>query len=353
MPAAGDVNLWGMKPSGDTRSCGDSVGAWGYRSYREHLADRFGRLAIRKLCLDAGFTCPNLDGTVGRGGCAYCSNAGFVPSHTGGQRVQSRGRGSPEDLRAQWDRGRRWLRRRHRRVDGFIAYFQAYTNTHAPLARLRELYDAVPGAYPECVGLSVSTRPDCLDDPVLDYLATVARRTFLTVELGLQSDRDGVLDRLNRGHDVAAFDAALARCAGRGFELCVHVMLGLPGEGPDAPERLGDRLAALPVQSVKVHNLHVMRGTALAAPFRAGELTVPDRARWLDLARRCIARLRPDQAVQRLIADAPPPVLLSDPWCLDKQAFLRAFAASDAPRPTSPITDRATAPAGSAAPLAL
>lgn len=285
---------------------------WGYRTYREHLAERFPGLRIRKLCLDAGFTCPNLDGTVARGGCAYCNNRGFVPA---GNRVQT--------LAEQWKQGRRWLRHRHRRVDGFIAYFQAYTNTHASLAHLHQLYDPLPGSLPECVGVSISTRPDCLGEPVIGLLATLARRTFLTVELGLQSDRDVVLQALNRAHDATCFVDAVRRACGRGFELCAHIMLGLPGEGDDAPERLGSLLAALPVQSVKIHNLHVMRGTAMAGPFQRGELAVPDRSRWLALASRCIASLRPDQAVQRCLADAPRALLLSDGWCRDKQGFLR------------------------------
>lgn len=285
---------------------------WGYRSYRDHLAERFPGRRIRKLCLDAGFTCPNLDGSIATGGCSYCNNRGFVPA---GNRAKP--------LAEQWDHGRRWLRRRHRRVDGFIAYFQAYTNTHGSLERLRRLYDPLPGSLPECVGVSISTRPDCLGDPVVDLLADLARRTFLTVELGLQSDRDEVLLALNRAHDAACFGDAVRRASGRGFELCAHVMLGLPGEGDDAPERLGALLAALPLQSVKIHNLHVMRGTAMAIPFLRGDLAVPDLARWLDLATRCIGALRPDQAVQRCVADAPRRLLLSDGWCRDKQGFLR------------------------------
>jgi radical SAM protein (TIGR01212 family) len=289
-------------------------GAWGYRSYREHLADRFPGRRIRKLCLQAGFTCPNLDGTVARGGCAWCDNHGFAP-----------GLGQP-DLLAQWDRGRAALRRRHRRVDGFIAYLQAFTNTHAPVDRLSALWSRFPGEFPECVGLSIGTRPDCLPGAVLDLLEATARRLFTTVEIGLQSDRDAVLAAMNRGHDAACFADAVRRAAGRGFELCAHVILGLPGEGEDAPERLGDLLAGLPIDSVKVHNLHVMRGTALARRKAAGLLHEPTRAAYRDLAARLIVRLRPDQAVQRLIADAPDRILLSDPWCHDKQGFLNDLA---------------------------
>lgn len=302
---------------------GRGPGAWGYRSYRQHLADRFPGLRIRKLCLQAGFTCPNLDGTVARGGCAWCDNAGFSP-----------GLGVPS-LEEQWGRGRTALRRRHRRVDGFIAYLQSFSNTHAPAEALAPLYARFPAGFPECVGLSIGTRPDCMPDAVIELLAETARRTFLTVELGLQSDRDAVLRRMNRGHDVACFLDAVRRCAGRGFELCVHVILGLPGEGDDAPERLGSLLAALPVQSVKIHNLHVMRDTALER-MHLPELPRPV---YIAAAARLIARLRPDQAVQRVVADAPDAILASAPWCHDKQGVLAELGRALAPqRPVAAIS---------------
>lgn len=290
-------------------------GSWGYRSYREHLAGRFPGRRIRKLCLQAGFTCPNLDGTVAVGGCAWCDNAGFSP----GLGVAT--------LEAQWERGRTALRRRHRRIDGFIAYLQSFSNTHAPVDDLAALYARFPDGFPECVGLAIGTRPDCLPGPVIELLAATARRLFLTVELGLQSDRDAVLRRMNRGHSVEQYLNAVARCAGRGFELCTHVILGLPGEGADAPERLGELLATQPVQSVKIHNLHVMRDTALE------RMHLPELSRdaYLDAAARLIARLRPDQAVQRVVADAPDAILVSAAWCHDKQGVLADLAGRLAP----------------------
>jgi radical SAM protein (TIGR01212 family) len=294
-------------------------GMWGYRSYREHLAERFPGLRIRKLCLHAGFTCPNIDGRVAHGGCTYCDNAGFVPSFD-----------HASDLRRQWDAGRAFLRKRHRQVDGFIAYFQSFSNTYAPIDHLRRLYDRVPEDYPECLGLSIGTRPDCVPDEVLDYLDTIGRRIFTTLEMGLQSDRDLILRRTNRGHDVACFMDAVRRAAERSFELCVHLILGMADEGDDAPERLGDLMASLPVQSVKIHNLHVMRGTALARQHALGKLSIPERDWYLNAVRRLIARLRPDQAVQRLIADAPDRLLVAPSWCHDKQGFLASLGSEAA-----------------------
>lgn len=294
-----------------------ATGTWGYRSYREHLAERFPGQRIRKLCLHAGFTCPNIDGTVAHGGCTYCDNAGFVPSfdHT-------------SDLRRQWDAGRTFLRKRHRRVDGFLAYFQSFSNTYAPVEDLRRIYDRVPEDYPECVGLSIGTRPDCVPDAVLDYLDQLGRRVFTTLEMGLQSDRDAILRRTNRGHDVACFHDAIRRAAQRSFEICAHLIIGFKDEGEDAPERLGDLMASLPVQSVKIHNLHVMRGTALARQHALDLLPVPERGWYLDAVRRFISRLRPDQAVQRLIADAPDRLLVAPAWCHDKQGFLSQLASA-------------------------
>lgn len=293
-------------------------GTWGFRSYRTRLAERFGEMRVRKLCLQAGFTCPNLDGTVAKGGCAWCDNRGFSP-----------GLALPS-LERQWERGRDALRRRHRRVDGFIAYLQSFSNTYAPVEELRALYARFPADFPECVGLSIGTRPDCVPDAVLDLVAETSRRIFTTLELGLQSDRDAVLRRMNRGHDVAQFLDAVGRAHARGIELCAHVILGLPGEGADAPERLGTLLSGLPISSIKVHNLHVMHDTPLA------RMHLPElpRAEYVDRAARLIARLRPDQALQRVVADAPDAILASGGWCHDKQGVLgdlRRRLASDRP----------------------
>jgi len=160
---------------------------------------------------------------------------------------------------------------------------------------------------------------------VLDYLAELGRRLPLTLELGLQSDRDAVLRASYRGHDSACFVDGVRRAAARGIELCGHVILGLPGEGDDAPERLGRLLASLPLSSIKVHNLHIMRGTPWARAWQRGAIQAPDRERYLDLLIRLLRELRPDQYLQRVLADAPPQLLLSGGWCHDKQGFLRAL----------------------------
>lgn len=328
MIAGHEINIRYDETDLPTRSSGrtvdnePSVGPWGYRSYRQHLADRFPGRHIRKLALDAGFTCPNLDGAVARGGCAYCDNAAFAPSL------------GEADLQQQWNKGRRLLRERHRRVDGFIAYFQAFSNTYASLERLQAIYDPMPQAFSECVGIAIGTRPDCLPDEAIDYCHTLGQRTFTTIEIGLQSDSDVVLQRMNRGHSRACFDDAIHRCANKSFELCVHVMLGVPGEGADAPQRLGRLLGSLPIHSVKIHNLHVVRGTAWARAYAQGQLQAPEAAWYIQAAQTVIEHLRPDQSVQRLVADAPYSLLMSGHWCRKKQTVLAQYHAAQ----TSPIT---------------
>lgn len=284
---------------------------WGYKSYRDHLAERFPGMVIRKCCLNAGFSCPNLDGTVARGGCTYCNNQGFVPGDLGQKKLIS-----------QWHRGRAALRRRYRRVDGFIAYFQAYSNTHRPLHELVDLYDDIPEVLEECVGMSISTRPDCLDREKINYFDDLGKKTFLTMEMGLQSDRDECLALTNRGHDTRAFFETLELMGAKSFDICVHVILGLPKEGADAPERMGRLLSTLPIQSVKVHNLHIMSGTSMAQSFKRGELRAMEREEYLSGVTRLIQELRPDQCCQRVLADAPDHTLLSGRWCQKKQDFL-------------------------------
>jgi uncharacterized protein len=291
--------------------CLSDTGAWGYRSYREYLQLRFPQQVIRKLCLNAGFSCPNLDGRVSYGGCTYCNNQGFVPKNTG-----------KNHLMEQWDAGRIALRRRYGSIDGFIAYFQAFSNTYGPLEQLQTLYSGIHLKYPECVGLSISTRPDCIFPETVQLLEHLGDQTFTTLELGLQSDRDELLKLTNRGHNVKAFMDAIELVAHKNFDICVHFILGLPGEDHDAPERMGKLAAQLPIKSVKIHNLHIMRGTEMATQFQKGQLQAIGKTEYLEALARFVHQLRPDQYCQRVLADAPNHVLLSGAWCQKKQAFL-------------------------------
>ncbi|RMF78978.1 MAG: TIGR01212 family radical SAM protein, partial [Nitrospirae bacterium] len=242
-----------------------------YLPYARVLRRRF-RGPVRKLCVDAGFTCPNLDGSKGRGGCAFCNNQAFSAGS----------RGPRVSLAEQIARGRAYLTHRYG-PSRYIVYFQAYSNTYGPVERLEPLYRAAL-AEPDVVGIAVGTRPDCVGPEVVELLEALARETYVTLELGIQSAHDAALARVHRGHTWAESREALARCAHRHFDLCLHVILGLPGEGRQEVRATAEALAAFPYHSLKLHNLHVVRGTRLEAPYRAGRLRLPDRTTYVSWA---------------------------------------------------------------------
>lgn len=285
-----------------------------YRPFSAFLRERFGG-RVRRIALDGGFTCPNVDGTVTTGGCTFCDNDSFSPN----RRIRLRG------IAAQVERSIAVLGRRFG-ADKFLAYFQAGTNTHGPVEKLRRLYDDAL-ADPRVVGLVVATRPDALPEPVLDLLADYARRTFVGVEVGLQSSHDRSLAWMNRGHDVACFIDAIDRCASRGFDLSAHVILGLPGESREDMLATADFLAALPLDGVKIHNLHVVRDTPLAGQYQRGEVRMLERAEYVDVVCDFVERLPASFVLHRLTGDAPPEHLLAPAWCLDKAGLLRDVSA--------------------------
>ena len=281
-----------------------------YRAFSRFLRERFGG-RVHRVTIDAGFTCPNVDGTVTTGGCVYCDNRSFSPNR----------RLPRATVRDQVSRGVELLGRRYR-VDRFLAYFQAATNTHAPVERLRRLYDEALD-HPQVVGLAVGTRPDSVPDPVLDLLQEYARGRYVCLELGLQSIHDRSLDWMNRGHHYDAFLDAVRRCQGRGLDLCAHVILNLPGESHADMLATADALAALPVQAVKIHNLHVVRGTPMEAMYNAGQIPLFTMKEYVQMACDFLERLPPQMVIHRLNGDAPPDYLVAPLWCRDKAVLLR------------------------------
>lgn len=284
---------------------------WNYKNYKSYLEHKFPGRIIRKLCLDAGFTCPNIDGKISRGGCTYCNNQGFAPRVT-----------SSANLIEQWEKGKVFLRKRYKKVDAFIAYFQSFSNTYSSVDHLRSIYDMVLDKLSECIGISISTRPDCFNEEIVAYIKELAKKTFLTIELGLQTDDDQILRKINRGHDSITFMKTVERLCDENIDLCVHFILGLPGESKGAPERLGKLAARLPIETVKIHNLHIMHGTHMHKQFIRGKVNVISEDEYLDAVCCFISQLRPDQYVQRIVADAPARLLVSSPWCHNKQRFL-------------------------------
>lgn len=284
-----------------------------YNPLSRFLRARFGG-RVWRVTIDAGFTCPNVDGTVTTGGCVYCDNRSFSPNR----------RMPRTDVRSQVQRGVDILGRRNG-ADRFLAYFQAATNTHAPVERLRRLYDSAL-EHPQVVGLCVGTRPDSVPDAVLDLLQEYARTRFVCLELGLQSKHDRSLDWMNRGHHFDAFVDAVSRAIGRGLDLCVHVILGLPGESNADMLETADALAQLPIHGVKIHNLHVVRDTPMEAMYQAGSVPMLTREEYVQIVCDFVERLPSEVVIHRLSGEAPRDYLVAPLWCLEKASLLAAIA---------------------------
>jgi uncharacterized protein len=285
-----------------------------YYAYNFHLRKQFGR-RVQKVSVDAGFTCPNVDGTVAIGGCTFCDNRSFSPSR----------RLPRQSIAAQIDEGIRRLQRRYD-CDRFFAYFQPATNTYAPVERLKNVY-AEALAHPKVIGLTIGTRPDCVPDDVLELLADIAARTHLSVEYGMQTMHDRSLEWMNRGHTHGAFVDAIQRSRGRGFEICAHVMLGLPGESRDDMRATARELARLRPDAVKMHNLYAVKRTPLAEQVARGEVALMERDEYVAAVVDFLELLPPGTIVERISGDAPPDYFLGPAWCLDKPAVRAALQA--------------------------
>lgn len=259
------------------------------------------------MSLDAGFSCPNRDGTLGTAGCAFCDPSSFAPSA-----------GDPRPVEDQLADG--LARRRARGGRLVAAYFQPHTNTHAPPDVLKGLWDAA-AAVPDVVALCVGTRPDCVPDCVLDLLAGYGERLEVWLELGLQTARDETLGLLGRGHTASDFAGAVGRAHGRGLRVCAHVILGLPGEGTGDEAHTARFLAGLGVGGVKLHQLAVVAGTALERPWREGGIATLGEDEYAERAAAFVRLLPETTVLHRLAGDTVPDRLLSPPY--DKARVIR------------------------------
>jgi radical SAM protein (TIGR01212 family) len=283
-----------------------------YNYLGKHLRTRFGK-RVRVATIDAGFTCPNVDGSVTTGGCVFCDNRSFSPNR----------RLPRTTIYEQIERSLPKLRGRYQ-AEGFIAYFQAGTNTHAPVEKLRRLYDEAL-SHPEILGLAIGTRPDSVSDPVLQLLEEYAQRVPVYLELGLQTVHDRSLQWMNRGHDVSCFFDAVERCQGRGLDISVHVILGLPGETYADMMETADVLAGVPLHGVKIHNLYVVAGTPLEKQYLAGQMRTLDREEYIGLVVDFLERTPADRVIHRVMGEAPPEFLVAPRWALDKDPLLIAI----------------------------
>jgi hypothetical protein len=276
------------------------------------LLRRYGR-RVHKIAVNAAFTCPNRDGSKGRGGCSFCNNVSFNPSAR-----------RPPSIAEQIEAGRRVLRRRTG-AERYLAYFQAYTSTYADIDTLRRQYEAAL-AEPDVIGLSVGTRPDCVPEPVLDLLCGYRDQGHeVWLELGLQSAFDATLARINRGHGFADYRDAAGRARRRGLQLCTHLIVGLPGEGRrHALETLG-RVLELGTGGLKLHPLHVVKGTRLANEWRRGEYRPLAMEDYVDIAADLVQYTPPGVLFHRVTGTARREILLAPAWCAKKWAVLNAL----------------------------
>jgi radical SAM protein (TIGR01212 family) len=285
-----------------------------YHSYNSMLRRRFGH-RVHKVSLDAGFTCPNVDGTVAVGGCVFCDNRSFSPS----RRLPRQG------ILGQIEEGIGRIKSRFR-VDRFIAYFQPATNTYAPVKRLRPLFEEAL-SHPKIVGLAIGTRPDCVPDDVLDLLTELADKTYLSVEYGMQTIHDRSLDWMNRGHHHDAMIDAVQRSRGRGFEICAHLILGIPGESHADMLATARDVVRLQIDAVKIHNLYAVKNTPLADQVARGEVTLMNRDDYIRTLVDVLEILPPACVVERISGEAPSDYFIGPAWCLDKPAVLTALNA--------------------------
>ena len=277
-----------------------------YRDFSTYLKEIFGE-RVQKITLDAGFTCPNRDGTLSTGGCIYCDSRG---SGTGAMLHHGL------TLHEQMVGGCEFARKRYG-AQKFIAYFQSFTNTYAPLSTLKHVYDQALD-HPGVVGLSVGTRPDCISPEILGLLSAYQDRFLVWLELGLQSAHDDTLRRINRGHDVACFDRAVVAAENLGVNVCAHVILGLPGETRAMMLETARHLASLPVKGIKIHALYVVKGTPLSAMYERGEYRCLTQEEYVELAVDFLERIPHHMVVQRLTGDPVRSELHGPEWVKHK-----------------------------------
>lgn len=290
---------------------GSDLGGRRYHAYNDWVRRAHGG-RLQKVSVDAGFTCPNRDGALGVGGCTYCNNDGFTPSYLREQR----------DILTQIDTGIAFMRRRYPDSKAFLAYFQSYSNTYGELSRLRSLYETAL-SHPQITGLVIGTRPDCLPDVVLDYLAELVQRMPVELEIGIESCSDAVLRACRRGHDFACTQDAIRRAAARSLFVTGHILLGLPGETRASLIAGACELAALPIDALKFHQLQIVRRTQLANQYRRDPDSIPllAPAAYLDAVIDMLEYLPPSIKIQRLGSEVPPDQRLSPDWGIRLSRF--------------------------------
>ena len=276
-----------------------------YYTYDCYLKRRFGKKCV-KISLDGGFTCPNIDGRISRGGCIFCSEKGSG-DHTPPCNIP---------LEQQFEEGKRIVSGKWNDAY-YIPYFQAHTNTYAPLDVLKERFEGAL-SLPETVGLSISTRPDCLEDDVVEYLAELSEKTYLTVELGLQSANDKTLKLINRGHTFEDFERGYNKLKEKGINTCIHIINGLPGEDYDDMLHTAREVARLQPHALKIHLLYILKNTPLAAMYERGEFAALDRDFYVSLVCDQLEIIPADTVIERVTGDGVKEDLIAPQWSVKK-----------------------------------
>ena len=276
-----------------------------YNDFNSYLRSLFG-CRVQKITVDAGLSCPNRDGTVSTGGCIFCNARG---SGTG---AFSRGL----TITDQVAQGKKFLARRYK-AKKFLVYFQSFSNTYAPVDKLQTLYDEALDDE-DVVGLSIGTRPDCVDRPVLELLQGYAGRRLIWIEYGLQSASDKTLEFINRGHDVRSFENAVKATSNRGIKICAHVIIGLPGETRKDILNTAGAISDLGIDGVKLHLLYVVKGTPLEALYRKGDYRCLEQQEYVDLVCDFLEHIPPQMVIQRLTGDPHPEELSAPQWARKK-----------------------------------
>ena len=281
-----------------------------YRTYSDYLSSIF-PTRVQKISINAGFTCPNRDGRVGVGGCTYCNNQTFNPEYCK----------SDKSVSQQIEEGINFFRKKYEN-QLYLAYFQAYTNTYGSLSELKAKYEEAL-SHEGVVGLVIGTRPDCVDDELLDYLSFLARNYYIMVEFGVESTNDETLKFINRGHDFEAVKRAVQAASGRGLHTCAHLILGLPKEDREMILSHADRISELPLDVVKLHQLQLIKGTVMARQFE-------ENPEWFHLYRLdeyigllvdFIERLNPEFVIERFVSQSPKELLIAPDWGVKNYEF--------------------------------
>jgi len=281
-----------------------------YNAFGQYMKDLF-HTPVFKVNVDAGFTCPNRDGSISTGGCIYCNNDSFRPAACAGS----------ASLHDQIEKGIPYLRSRYG-AEKFLVYFQPFTNTYAAVGILERLYREALG-HPGVVGLAIGTRPDCVDEDKIALLEELARNHFILVEYGLQSVYDHTLAFINRGHDYACFEKAVSLTSGKGIRIGAHLILGFPTESREQMLGMADRLSQLPIEFLKLHQLQVVKHTALAERYAEKPFATFGYDEYLSMLADFLERLSPHIVLQRLFAAAPDDILVAPLWHRTRSELLR------------------------------